>query len=356
MIFRRFSANETSIVHDNDEGPTVAELMINSIKQKVAVLKDSAQKNNDMAKRQLNYIAKLVTDESDAGNRLTSAKARLIDMRRPTLAMAIQSHKEGKGLEIRYNKQKRKDHLDLQNIIEELWHEVTEERKGKSRRCWVRRVVSKGEHERHRIHLRHGSVEDNYKKAIESQLYRNWQAERIVMRLPAEITFKRFRRKKCFCVRKAGRRFCVCPVCDGMDEFLSAFVTFYAGCHKDAEDGECKCNEPSSVRISSSSVNEFLRATTCGKAAEILLNSRLDMRYTPWNCDCMKSCCDGCKDKFPSCPLLWAEDEEHTWREYQRVPKLKKNQELNPVTGLLETGEKPRMELELVLMTGTKHQ
>jgi hypothetical protein len=114
---------------DVDERSSMCVAIVNAVASKVRDLKELARSGSDFAKRQLSYIAGLITTEADRNDRATSNKARLTSMRRSSLSKAVADHIGGVPLTMRHSKATRIDAVDQQDIIESLWHEITDEKK-----------------------------------------------------------------------------------------------------------------------------------------------------------------------------------------------------------------------------------
>jgi hypothetical protein len=100
-------------------------------------------------------------------------------------------------------------------------------------------------------------------------------------------------------------------------------------------------------------------ALTCGRTEEFTINENLGLTHQTWKYSCVFGTCLECSDRFIQCPAFLNVNYNCSWREYKYVPKLRSDESLDEI-GLLKTGkrigERPKMEKELVVTTGTRHQ
>lgn len=183
-----------------------------------------------------------------------------------------------------------------------------------------------------------------------------WEESRCASRLPGVITFRRFKANRCFCIRQANRKFCICWRCDGFAEFLKRVCSIWGCWHAASEEGACTCADPGAVIIKTTSFGDAGLALTCGLCDEYVFNSVINVKFRNWKHDCIFGRCEDCKDKFPSCPIAHDTNEETSWNEYAYVPKLRKGQKLDEATGLLMDGSRPKTQRELMQKTGTRYQ
>ena len=187
---------------------SVCKRMVGVMKKNVDALVDQSWLHaNDTAKRCLNLTCQLVVEKEDRVDRMTSKKARALGLRRATLASFVDRADE--PLELRCERATRSDALNCDRLVSNLWHDVCEEMKGKMKRCSMH-VTINGTKEKHRRHFQHGTVEDCFKRALETKRCIDWRRERIDRGLPSKLTLRRFRNVKCRCVRKPGHKFAVC--------------------------------------------------------------------------------------------------------------------------------------------------
>lgn len=328
-------------------------LIVGSLRAKISRFKHEAARNgDDDAKKALRFIAQLVVEPDDGARRLTSAKARALSMRRASLVDAAKMSSDAIPV-LRKTKKARSDKLNLAHVVEELWHSVTEEVKGKSRRCFVRRSRQK-DADKHRVHYSSGTVDDLYRAAMETTTHTKWKDEMKAAGRSAYISKRRFQAHRCFCVRPASRKYCTCWVHDATKEFVHAVVLKQAKWHIDAE-VPCECSD--SCMVTSLSLYDLGRITTCGYIQEITINKHVTdiSTYTAQRFECVAGSCDRCADSFPSCPILWDTTEVTSWRQYERVIKLKRGQKLDR-NGLLPDGTKPSKSRELTKKEGTRYQ
>lgn len=338
----------------SDDRASVCIAIVNAISHHIRALKKLA---TDMANRQLSYIAKVVTMDTDRDDSIITAKSRALSMRRMSLSTAVRDHRDGMPLKIRSSRARRSDALDQNDIIEQLWHAITQEKKGKARRCSVRRPTGPGEFEFHRIHFQSGTNKDCYQKALTTPIYQDWMKERRRLKEHSVITFSRFCKFKCFCVRPSARKFCICSIHDGWSEFLRQIVLVGKSWHDDLDDESCTCSK--GVNFTTSSFGDAAILLTSGRSEEVVMNSTLAIVHRPWKYECVHHECDECKNRFLSCPAYLDTKNTCTWRAYATVPKLRKDESVNEL-GLLvngkRAGQKPRTEKELTVMSGTRYQ
>ena len=326
-------------------------VVVSTMRERVEELKAKAAKQNDVAKRQLHMLASLITTARDTEEMVLKQKHIATGIRRASLWDAVQGHKRGDECEWRTKKRERADKKDLKSLCEALWHIVCPEKKGKGRRCLVRRSGKK-EAELHRIRHEPGTMLDAYNLALATPLHQSWAET-----TGDKLTRTRFARNMCFCVRTRGREFCICWIHDGFAEFMKHAVVVYPQWHADLAGGVCDCTRnPNSVSLPSSSFYDVTMALTCGLADEFVVNSIAHIAFQPWKCLCIIHECPNCKDKFLNCPAGRDTERKATWRAHKHMPKLKKGQVLDEKTGLLTDGTRPKKSRELASVSGTRHQ
>lgn len=111
--------------------------------------------------------------------------------------------------------------------------------------------------------------------------------------------------------------------------------------------------------FTSSSFGEAAALLTCGRAEDICVNNILELKHSSWRYSCVIGQCPTCKDRFIACPAFTDTLLNCSWRAYQRVPKLGKNETVNEM-GVLTSGkrkgQRPYMERQLTIHTGTRFQ
>ena len=186
-------------------------------------------------------------------------------------------------LTLRLEKTERSDKCDYSELTTALWHAITEEAKGKSKRLVV---SNRGRSTPHRIHYQHGTDRDNYVEALNHVIYADWKKKREQQWMPCKLSLRRFVEGKCFCVRRANRKFAVCWRHHHMTEYLQALVRDAPKWHANAEDAECRCNE--SCVLTTTSFGDLGRTLLCGLIETPLqLNAEAGISHVNWKYECV---------------------------------------------------------------------
>lgn len=131
MAIELHGATDLPRQDNNDE--LAERRVLAAIRNKVQHLNNLAGRGgDDNAKIVLSVLHQLVVENTDREHRMLTAKARVTGLSREALDAALEAMREGSVPIARLTKRERKDKLDVISVVTDMWHQICEEKKGKS--------------------------------------------------------------------------------------------------------------------------------------------------------------------------------------------------------------------------------